>query len=30
MDDFAKFEPHQIADDKIVIIFYPQFCVCVV
>ena len=27
MDDFAKFQPHQIADDKIMIIFGPQFFV---
>ena len=28
MHDFAKFQPHQIADDKIVIFFVPQFCIC--
>ena len=28
MDDFAKFQPHQIADDTTVITFGPLFCVC--
>ena len=28
MDDFAKIQPHQIADNKIVITFELYFCVC--
>ena len=28
MDDFAKFQPHQTEDDKIVITFGVQGCVC--
>ena len=27
MDDFAKFQPYQAADDKIVITFGLKFCV---